>query len=257
MTRTLDKDLFGRTPTKTRDWSHRRGEPRGLILLWTVFIMAAAVSILAPVAIDSAPGPISYRPAARLLMVVTSVGLVVLYPLVRLSQVGEARPVRSGLRDLVVLMAPLAFLVASSSLLSRWPVVVSLAAWCALLAWGLIAVGLAAIGNALFGAKQALAGRAVLMLLCLASTLGGLLLAEVAVRGPAEPAVIARTPTPGWMTSAPGSVYEVTRDRFWTGRAAAVSLEHWAAIGVTGCLGGATLAAAGVCSALSRTRDAS
>ena len=86
-----DLDLFGRAPTGHRDWAHRRREPRGLALLWTVYLMLATVVSLLPMVWAGQLSGSVYRPAARTMMVLVMFGVVVLWPVWRASQEPQHR----------------------------------------------------------------------------------------------------------------------------------------------------------------------
>lgn len=247
-----DTDLFGRTPRGRGDWSHRRAEPRGLLAIWMLFLCAAAATALGPLTFGGPQGPTAFRPASRLLLVLIATGAGVLYPLVRLSQEAARRPLRAALHDLAVLLAPASVVVITSGhRLARWPLEVALAAGAVLAAWTLVVVGLATLALAGLGSSRSPGWRGAAALACVAATLGGLALAAPTLRAPGAPPTITRRPTPGWMVSAPGAMYEVVRDRAWTGRFAAVSGGHWRSIALTS---GAGLALLGAAGAVARAR---
>jgi len=208
-----------------------------------------AVIALGPLTFSGPHGPTAFRPATRLLVVLIAVGVVVLYPLIRLSQASAGRPLRAAVHDLAVLLAPASVVViTSASRLARWPLGVALAAAGVLAAWSLVAVGLTTLGVVGVRSRSAPLWRAAAVLSCLVATLGGLALAKPTLRAPGAPSPVSRSPTGGWMASAPGAMYEVVRDRAWTGRFAAVSAGHWGAIGVTAGVGVCVLGLAGVLS---------
>ena len=241
-----DTDLFGRRPKGKRDWSHRRAEPRGLLAIWMLYLCATALIALGPLTFSGPHGPTAFRPATRLLLVLLAVGVAVLYPLIRLSQEADPRPVRAALRDLIVLLAPASVVVITAAArLAMWPLEVSLAAIGVLTAWSLVSVGLTKLATAGLGRRGSPVWRGTAALACVGATLGGLLLADPTLRAPGARSPVSQTPTPGWMASAPGAMYEVVRDRAWTGRFAAVAPGHWHAIAVAAGGGVAALALAG------------
>ncbi len=185
-----------------------------------------------------------YRPAARRLIVLVAIGLVVLWPLLRLAQHAPARrPVGSVLRDAAVLLVPLALLLLPQSTLAVWPL--GVVAW--LLAW--LATWTLAVG-ALVAAVYTLAhagGRAgaasdtgpgpgssggprviVALIVSVAAAwpvawLAGTPGSLSAWRDTLEPAW-------PWLASPVLGAYDVVADRPWTGRAATVAPGHQRAL---------------------------
>lgn len=236
----VERDLFGKAPKRGRDWSHRRAEPRGLVLGWTVYLLLTSAILLGPVATLGGFDPDLYRVAARRLIVMAMLGLVVLWPLVRLSQALPTRPVISVVRDLVVLLAPSAAMVLPQGPLCGWPLTVPLAVMALMTTWTLLVGAVVALAAALLPSHgSAPLGRTVAATLVLVAVGAGAIGVDAPIgRSPGlEPAA-------GWMRSPLTAVAEVTRDRSWAGRNAMVSAGHWEAIRRTG--GAALLAWAGV-----------
>lgn len=78
--------------------------PRGLIFLASLWLIASwliAIGWRAPVEPVSA----SYTPGVRLMLLCMTVGLIIGWPLLRLSQRAAAHPIRQTLLDLAVLLA--------------------------------------------------------------------------------------------------------------------------------------------------------
>ena len=230
-----DLDLFGRASARHRDWSHRRQEPRGLALMWTVYLMLATVVSLAPMVLAGQLSGSVYRPAARTMMVLVAFGVAVLWPVWRASQAPQrSAPVLDVARDLSVLVVPALVLLWPQVLLAGWPVGVVGAVSVTLVVW-LFASGAVLLWWHRFSddgwkGRAAVAGFSVL----LAGAVPLALLATGALAlGPPGPAV-----SEGWMWSPLTAVWEVLRDRGWSGAPAAVASSHWGvlriqAIGVT------------------------
>ena len=249
-----ERDLFGNTPKGRLDWSHRRGEPRGLALGWTVYLMVSSMVAFGPSAMAAAD-PTAYRPAAVKLVVLVAVGLFVLWPLVRLSQAWPKSPVRSAVVDSVVLLSPAMLLVWPHVILAWWPVEVAGALTVLLFGWMAMAsaliVGLSA-GRDEGRVRERVGGLGVWFGVVL--VLPAVALALDPVRGlAAEPGKAFGGA--GWMVSPLTGVYDVARDRAWSGRPAQVSGEHWRAIGMVWVAAGLVWAWAGVRRAAWETRD--
>jgi len=225
-----ERDLFGNTPKGRADWSHRRGEPRGLALGWTLYLMAASVIAFGPSAMAAAD-PTAYRPAAVRLVVLVSIGLFVLWPLVRFSQAWPSTPVKAFVIDASVLLTPAMLVVWPHVLLAWWPVEVAGALSMLLFGWtaaaGALLVGLAHGGEG--GALRRRVGGLGLWLGVVLAAPATALLLGLGGGLAAEPG--AAFGGAGWMVSPISGVFEIARDRAWSGRPAQVDPAHWSAIG--------------------------
>src|SRR5262245_56761146 len=67
-------------------WSHRRGEPRTFAAIWLLFLFAATILSVGAVGLFGLVSTDVYRPAARVMLEIVTVGVVILWPMVRLSQ---------------------------------------------------------------------------------------------------------------------------------------------------------------------------
>ncbi len=257
-----ERDIFGKVPKDRADWSHRKGEPRVFALLWTAFLMAATLLMFASLSAAWVVSPEAYRPAARSLLMVVSVGVVVLWPMTRLCQAPpRERAVWATFKDMVVVIAPVQALVWPHALrmLAGWPVEVVAGLSCSMIAWGVVAGGVLALAqvSAPSGAWAGLALRWVWMLVFVGMVVGAPLamgvLGLLRVDGidGASPGT-----TMGWMFSAPTSVAELTRARVWTGRPASIGGMHWAAIVWTLCVGAGCWAGAWAVGLARRGRSA-
>ncbi|MEZ6242322.1 MAG: hypothetical protein R3B57_04695 [Phycisphaerales bacterium] len=246
-----ERDVFGRTPKDRTDWSHRKGEPRVFALFWTAYLMAATLLMFASLSAAWVVSPESYRPAARMLLMVVSVGIVMLWPMTRLCQAAVVeRPLWSTFKDMVVVLTPVQALVWPHALrmLAGWPVSVVAGVSCVTIAWGVVAGGVLAMAQVTRGGGRGGRGavvRASWMRACVALVAGAPLWLGLtgALRVDAIDGAEAST-TVGWMFSAPTAVAEVTRARVWTGHPAAIGGLHWMAIVWTLCVGGACWAGA-------------
>lgn len=249
-----DLDLFGHAPKGRADWSHRRGEPRLFAILWMLYLMAASGIMLLGVAAANAISPSVTRPAAIAMLIAAIVGVCVLWPMVRLSQVAPANPVNAAVGDLLVMLPPVYALILPQAFwfLSSWPISVVIAIGAAFTAWGIAIGGLLAL--ALVAVRWG--GRSAWMSVFVLIAIGTPLLIGAGVIGP-ESRPGSLEPRAGWMGSPVTAVLDITRPRDATGRSARVSTGHWRLLGATAALGGIAWIVAGVGSGFARhARDA-
>ncbi|GEM_PF-1710804 len=128
-------------------WAHRKGEPRVFALLWAVFLLGGAVLTVFGTRGFGGATLRHYELAALAFITVSAVGVSVLWPMVRLSQLSPARPVRAVVADLVVVLAPVHAIVWPMPLLTRWPVEIATSMVVVLTGWALLAGLLIALGT--------------------------------------------------------------------------------------------------------------
>lgn len=215
-------------------WAHRRVEPRGLALAWTLYLLAATIASFGPAAALGALDPLSGRYAARVLLVLVAIGVGLLWPMMRLCQ---ERPARGGVfavgQDLTVMIIPTQAVVWPLVFLAMWPVSVVAAIGAVILAWtvlfgGLLAFGLGR-GEGPAQTKGDGAGTRVLWTaVCAAVLFGG------AFGGLLLPVVEAGSSAERWraMFSPLTAVLEIAAERYASGQAAQAMPEHWAGCGV-------------------------
>ena len=229
-----DRDIFGRVAPKGGNWSHRRGEPRIFAFCWTFYLLLATLgafwSIGAPGTTDAG----ALRLASRSLLAAMSVGLVILWPMLRLSQSrlgsGSVREAALGVgRDLLVLLIPAQAIIWPQIVMAGWPVNVVGALSAGLVAWTLLVGGLLVIARA---SRKPGPGVWMVFFVLIAAV------GPLAALGPIRNS----TPQPDfgwwWMTSPITTGFELTRDRLWSGASAAITSGHWKAIGLVGAAGG-------------------
>lgn len=210
-----DRDIFGREPVRTADWSHRRGEPRGLALAWAVFLLLGSAMALRGAATSGIVSVEAYRVQAARFMVVTAVAAGILWPMFRLSQESPRRPLRALLVDIFVLVVPLQVVVWPQAILAGWSLARCAAVAGLLTAWIIAAGSIVAAG--LFAGRKLWRAAAMLLILIAALTAPSV----AAVQNAATPTPTYSsldTPPAFWVWLSPiGSIYEVTRDRTWAG----------------------------------------
>lgn len=239
-----ERDIFGRRPKNRPDWSHRRREPRGLALVWTVYLMLATMVALMPMVASGQLSPDVYRPAARLMMLFVMVGLAVLWPVLRLSQRPHREsPVSDVARDLGVMCIPAFVIVWPQIILAGWPIAVVLAVCAVLLVWG-VTSGIILLWWHRYS-RGGWAGRAIAVLavtlLSGGIPLGLLLLGGLDLSRPGPEAMT------GWMWSPHTAVWEVLRARVFSGQPALVGVSHWRILGAQAVLASMAFIASALC----------
>ncbi|MBX3321479.1 MAG: hypothetical protein KF757_00665 [Phycisphaeraceae bacterium] len=120
-----DLDLFGRPPAGRQTWDHRRGEPRTFALAWTVFLMVSTLIMFASLGPARIVTEDIYQPAVRILIVSVTVGMVILWPMVRLCQERPRGSICSHIaHDLFIVVLPVQALIWPQTLrmLAQWTV---------------------------------------------------------------------------------------------------------------------------------------
>ena len=155
-------DVFGRAPKGRPDWSHRKGEPRVFALMWMMYLMGASLLMVTSIAAVQSISPNVVRPAARAMLITATIGICVLWPMVRLSQRRPEKTVLGAVAaDLVVLLPPLAALALPQALnvLANWPMQVVWALLAGLTGWAVLigavlALALRTVGRGTGGASE-------------------------------------------------------------------------------------------------------
>lgn len=152
--------------------------PRGLILLasgWLVASWLMSIGVRAPVESSSA----SYVPGVRVMLICMAIGLVVAWPLLRLSEPATEFPLRRAILDLVVLISLMQVVLWPLRLVTPWTPTRTAAIDATLIAWTLLAGAVVAAAS---GSRSA-AIRCGAVAACLIMCLGGPVLAWLGVVG--------------------------------------------------------------------------
>lgn len=217
-------------PRRPRDpWAHRRGEPRTFAFLWAVFLFTATLTTFGKAVAGAGLSHDVIRPAARTLLVITAAGVTFLWPLVRLSQARDRKPLAGAVQDAVVVLVPVHAIVWPQALpwLAGWPLPVVALVALSLTAWALVVAGLLAVAQS----WRPLAGGAFGPVPAAGRWMAGIVgvqavaLALGLLTRPMDASDRPRAHAPA-MLSAIGSVLDLTRDRPWTGRPAAAYPLH-------------------------------
>jgi len=130
-------------------WSHRRGEPRLFAFLWLMYLLVVVLGGIAWLGRSSGLGVGAHRPTVRTLLLMTMIGIAVLWPMVRLSQVAPAWPRwRWVVADMFVVCGPVMLLVWPLSFVSAWPPRVPMVLSAGVVVWTVVIGGLIACGLA-------------------------------------------------------------------------------------------------------------
>jgi len=232
-------------------FEHRRGEPRGFVAIWTMYLLGSSIVTFLWLGPPWRVGANGYSTYARTLLVCLMVGIVVIWPLIRLSQF----PARCGGKRVALLDGAIVWLTAQALVWPQsivagwpWPVMVALSlvslAWCMLtgaaIAWALgenwgenesgggLHSGLDAVRGPLRLGRRSL----VMIALAIVTVLGpGLVL--FGGKGGYSPHAAEWL----WMTSPAGAIWSITKDTLWTGHRAIVGDVQWRAVGLGVVLG--------------------
>ena len=153
-----------------------------LASVWMVISWIVAIGFHAPVEASAA----SYTPGVRLMLMCSAIGLIIGWPLLRLSRQPTRLPMRHTILDLLVLLALVQVVVWPLRLVTPWSPARTAALDATLAAWTVLAGALVAatIGSARAGPRN------LAMLGCVAMCVGGPILAWMTLAFPAlgEPA---------------------------------------------------------------------
>jgi len=150
--------------------------PRALIFLASLWLIGSwflAIGVRPPVQ----PSASSYEPGVRLMLLCVTTGLMIGWPLLRLSQATSPAPLRQTLLDLVVLLSMAQVVIWLLRLVTTWSPARTAAIDATLAGWAVLAGALvaAAIGSERRGPRN------LAMIACLGLCLLGPILAVVGV----------------------------------------------------------------------------
>ncbi len=146
--------------------------PRGLILLasvWLIVSWLVTMGLRAPVEASSA----SYTPGVRVMLVSVTVGLMIGWPLLRLSQPMVAFPVQRVVLDLVVLVSLVQVVLWPLRLVTPWTTARTALIDATMVGWAVLAGAFvaSALGSSRGGPRTL--GMAVCVAMCIAGPLTG------------------------------------------------------------------------------------
>lgn len=227
---------------KPDPYAHRRGEPRSFIALWIMYVVAAIFLTLATLGVRGFVQVDVYRAGLLRLMLALMAGVVLVWPMVRLSQRGPMRPVLSFLVDGFIVLLPVLGVVLPQTLpwMEVWGAQAAMCCvlWCS--AWGLVVAGVLVhvFARSDYPTHAArMAGAGLLALVCLVPVL---FLPFVSTRSAGAGQELFFT---GWLLPSPlGGLFDIIRDRSWSGSAVRVAPEHWKAGWMVLGVGAVTLA---------------
>lgn len=202
--------------------------PRGLIFLASIWLIGSwliAIGLRAPVQPSSA----TYTPSVRLMVQCVAIGLMIGWPLLRLSQTRPALPVRQTLLDLIVLMALVQIVLWPLRLVTSWTPLRTAAIDATICGWVVLAGAMVA---AALGARQR-GPRTLAMLACVAMVLLGPAAAWVGVvSGVDAMELIDLSPLMAVRTLGEGGSAQPTPMQWrWIGLLGLADLTVWLALG--------------------------
>lgn len=226
-------------PIRTDRWAHRRAEPRPLAFMWTIYLFIATAMTFAAITGVGGLTLDVYRPALRILLATVGAGVILVWPMIRLSQTPpDEHSAVAALKDFFAIVVPLQAIVWPQWLLAAWPINVIGALSATLTAWAVLASGLLAIFFRHGPSREPHADFAPPTSAPTARTSMMIVFVALAALGPILGAAIDLLGTSGrgspgpawWMLASPiSAVFEVSRDRFSTGSSAKSLPVHWAA----------------------------
>ena len=154
--------------------------PRGLIFLasiWLVVSWAVAIGFRTPVEASSA----SYTPGVRLMLISAAIGLIIGWPLLRVSQSRAEYPLMQTLLDLIVLLALVQVVIWPLRLVTPWSPARTAALDATLVSWTILAGALVASATG----SHRTGPRNIAIIACVAMCLVGPVLALIGIRGSA------------------------------------------------------------------------
>lgn len=208
-------------------WAHRKGEPRPLALLWAVYLMGAALLTIFTVRSLGVPSTWQFVAACRGMIVMVALGLVVLWPTVRLSQEFPVRRWRSIGGDLLVLLLPIQAALWPMPLLTHWPASVMAGLTATVMSWALLVAALLGvayarpdvergdgIAGAASGLRRALCSLSCVLLVVAAPAIG-VLLRAASIEAPAWLGMLSPVTSAYALTRAPAGLAPRMNEAEW------------------------------------------
>ena len=248
-------------PKRVDKWAHRRVEPRGLALLWTMYLLGVTLVCFWTPALSAGLDVLSGRYSSRLVLVAVAFGYAVLWPMLRLCQVFPSEGgLRSVGKDLIVMVIPTQAVIWPLAFLALWPLSVAACVAASAMGWTFLVGAILAIFLGRAGREREISRENSRELSPVRRLVGILVIIAVAAR-PAgmyvPPIAVGDVPTSDvvdlWaMLSAVSAPLSMTVPPF--GRPEWLLPGHWAAVGVTwGLAGGMWLVAAALVGGAGRT----
>jgi hypothetical protein len=157
-------------PRGKRDrWAHRRGEPRVWALIWSCYLLSACVVALFTPASRWSFDLQQIRYSCVLLLALIQLGVVLVWPLLRLSQIPPRIASRAAAVDLLIVLAPSAAILGPMGFLTKWSGATVAVLCASLMAWSVLYAGIIALA----GRVRSSTARASWMLACLALAAAG------------------------------------------------------------------------------------
>jgi hypothetical protein len=240
MTEPMTTNDQGGAPSTGDRWAHRRAEPRPFAALWLLYLVGVSALVVANAGVSGMLHRDVYRAAACGMLTLVGVGVIVVWPMLRLSQETPERPGRSVLADALIVALPSQAMVWAQALpwMGDWPVEVVgviaavLGAW-TLITGAMLAGGLRHISSTPPGAPRGVR-RAVWMALVLLAGVtlpaAGLLI-EGRLGAPPRDGIL-------WMGLSPVTgPFAIAGQRTWVSLGPPVNPVVWVGVAVLGLMG--------------------
>lgn len=155
-------------------WAHRKGEPRMLVLFWTIYLLLAAAATLFATRAAGLVRTILYQHTSRRLMVLIVIGACILWPMVRLCQKrADGLGMKSILADWLGVALPVAAVFLPLPLLTGWTWALLGAVWSVIAGWALVCLSVAAWGTRRSNGTEAGLPRRVLAMVAVLLVVSG------------------------------------------------------------------------------------
>jgi hypothetical protein len=223
-------------PRGVDPWAHRRGEPRTFAAFWFAFLFLAVAVLLGSAGSLGLIAVDVYRSVLRRLLVVLVVGVMVVWPMLRLSQERPRHPARSLLVDCLIMLPSLLVVILPQSArwMAAWPAPVCMCLFAWVCAWAMVVGGVVGLVLARPGGLEPSGALRTAAMVLIVAMVGAGPAAMITTGGAAASDVVWQIDH-AMMLSPVTGVLEIVRDRSATGGPAMVVRAHWR---WTGCVAG-------------------
>ncbi len=128
-------------------WAHRKGEPRYFAFFWTLYLLLSSLLTVFSIRSVGIPTQDQFLLGGRGMALMCALGVLPLWPMVRLSQTRAPHPVPASFLDGLIVVLPSCAVLLPLSLLTGWTLGVSLAICSVLFVWMVVSGGLVALGT--------------------------------------------------------------------------------------------------------------
>ena len=152
-------------------WVHRKGEPRYFAFFWTLYLLLSSLLTVFSIRSVGIPTQDQFLLGGRGMALMCSLGVLPLWPMVRLSQTRAPHPLSASFLDGLIVVLPSCAVLLPLSLLTGWTLHVSLAICSVMFVWMVVSGGIVALGTARDGRVWRLGAMALVWALAMAAPL--------------------------------------------------------------------------------------